>query len=132
MPKTKGKYTLKTGNYTCPECGRKDTKLLSHSIHMSRAHKMKATKSSTVDEANDVLKEAGRVLKSTSAKVVVSEKRNGQSILELLDDLQEIAVELNNGVKARLLEINKLKEKADAFDAMQQMMSLHTGKRRPT
>jgi len=117
MPKTKGKYILKTGNYTCPECGRKDTKLLSHAIHMARVHKMKPVKSSAVDEANDILKETGRVLKS---------------ILELLDDLQEIAVELNNGVKARLLEINKLKEKADAFDAMQQMMSLHTGKRRPT
>src|SRR5437667_2051470 len=75
MPKTKGKYILKTGNYTCPECGRKDTKLLSHAIHMARVHKMKPVKSSAVDEANDILKETGRVLKSTSTKVIMSAKR---------------------------------------------------------
>jgi hypothetical protein len=130
MAKKTRKQTI--GNYTCSECGRKDTKLLAHSIHMSRKHGIKPTKSiHAIDEANDAIKRATQVLKPSSTRVT-SEKRNGQSILELLDDLQEIAQELNNGVKARLLEINKLKEKADAFDAMQQMMSLHGGKRRPT
>jgi len=104
MTKKTRKQTM--GNYICEKCGRKDTKLLAHSVHMSRKH---------------------GIIRALNRKEPKIQSVNGDPftrLSELMDDLVTLGEEAKLAIANIRLNLNGIKEKAEAFDKLRQIMSI--------